>query len=186
MTEAKEKVEQAVANVRPLNATQSRNLEKLVLNDFHTLELEIREMHDETLRAKIDELGKDTSEENQKKLAAKAQKLIDKYSADRTKLIAEAKAMNITLTMPQIDSYRHSIDTSDDVLQLRINEVTKQANRELKSVLLVLERKKSEALRKVMIASITAQAEEILAAIPSAREFMIEAAAEKAAKAIES
>lgn len=187
MTEATDtKVEAAVQNVRPLNATQSRNLKDLVENDFHTLMLEIQEISAENLRTQLEELGKSTTEAAQKKFESKAEKLIQKYQNDRLKLIQEAREQNMTLAMPTIDQMRHGITVTDEVFQKRKRELELDSKREMDAIMLVLRRKKNEAMRKVMIASITSQAEDILASIPSAREFMIAAQAEKAAKAIES
>jgi len=178
-TEAEEKVKEAINRVRPLNATQSRYLLKLVENDFAQLRAEITEMADEQRKAKLKEATEGATADQLKVFGDRAYDLVNDFAKKRRDLIDEAKAQGISLNMPNPHSGQ-SVTTSDDELQNKIRKINAEHDTELRAVINILNRKKLEAERKVMIATITTATEDILHAIPKARELMLEAAQERA------
>lgn len=175
-TKAEERSNQAVQNVRPLNATQSRNLEKLVDADFKSVKTEI----DDTIRREITAAKARVEEEWKARGTSvsdwteKADKLVAKQRKARKDLSDEAKAAGVNLIW---SSGRYG-ENVFSVQVAGLDEALRKAEVEVRErgrdVLNALERAQLQAQRKVLVASITAQAEEILASIPDAKTLLSE------------
>lgn len=177
---AEQKSQQAIASVRPLNATQARNLEKLVRADFSTLRTEILDFtskETEAVKEKIKEkyAKKDALTLDWKR---KAQELLTQQARDREDLVREAKTKGVTLDFNVYASNRDVSAKSvnyDDELRDEISKINAKRDQALRAH----ERALNEALRKVFIASITATAQDVLSSIPSAKELLAAQAAPK-------
>ena len=179
-TEGKTIAEEAVQNVRPLNATQGRNLLAIVKGDFEILELEMRNFSEEKLAEKQKQIRQESNAAKQDEFKDKAQKLLEKQRQARLDLVSDARRVGITLSFSNTSI--GSVEVRDDEMNQKINSAAREAKRELDHALNILRKEQLAAERQVLKATITAQAENILESIPTAQQMMINAAAEREAQ----
>lgn len=175
-----EKVAAAVERVRPLTAGQANKLEKLVHNDFQQLRIQIREAAEQKIAVKHREMKAEASEERAFAYKEEAEKLLRQFRQAQSDLIKVATANGFEITMTQLSFSVDNVMVTDKRLQQRMKDVQKAVYRERDAALAVLDRQFLIAQRKVLIASITSQVEEILLTVPTAEELMTEAMAELA------
>lgn len=168
-----------VERVRPLSQAAARNLQKLIENDFQTLRQEMTEMTNEIKKAKTKEIRAGATPEATEAILKQAQDLVASAQAQFNALVAQAKAKGITLKMPAFAYGANAPSVQNDELERRVQLAINEADQELHSATVILRRKELEAQRRVLIASITGEAEEILKSMPDARGLMMEAAAER-------
>lgn len=173
------KADEAVKKVRPLSVSAANALTKLVENDYQILRAEMEQFHQEQVANAIREMRGEASDENKKIVLDKAHKLLAKYRADCSKLQKEASDKNIKLTLPSLQNYAGTPSATDETLEHRVRQYQNQKESEFKTLMLSVRRQELEAKRRVLIASITTEAEDILASIPTAKEVMVRMYAEK-------
>lgn len=178
---------EAVKAVRPLGVGQARQLEKLVDNDFNQVKQEIYSQAKEMIEAKTLSLKGEYKAEKLDQYTEQARVLCEEYNAKVRALKEEARKDSFRLDAPEVSSvikpegrtHGPGISISDDRLQAAIKTATVEINQSEQGALLTLERQRLAAMRRVLIASITTDAEKILNDIPSARELMVQAARER-------
>lgn len=162
-----------VDRVRPLSATAARSLTKLVENDFEMLRSEMNEYQSEQVEAKVREMRAGADPEMMERAQRQGDDIVDAFRRQRRELIDQARQRGLTVTMPDLGTRygENAVTVKDDDLEKRVSSYRRQADREFKPLLRKSERMELEAKRRVLLASITSEAEEILKDIPSAREM---------------
>src|SRR4051794_30884340 len=104
MTSESKDNDAAVAKVRPLNATQTKNLTRLVENDFNRLRSELKAFAQEQTEVRTAEIRKEASALRMEEISARLRGLIDTYNDDVRQIAAEANEFGITVKMPAINT----------------------------------------------------------------------------------
>lgn len=176
---------EAVEKVRPLSATQTRALSKLVANDADQVRSEINEFAErqkaeatERLRAEWAERQGSASEWEDKARAA-----MSRFESTRRRLIREAEDAGVSLSMPGVERYGSSLTVKVKDLDRAIKREHATIERARDAALRNLRRHELTLERRVLEASISTEAHAILDALPSARDLMVTEA--QAAPAIE-
>lgn len=173
---AEEKSDKAVAAVRPLNATQSRTLGKLVAADFQSVRTELNDQIRAAAQRAKEEVEKEWADRNGTAVEwkDKAIKLLTEQSKARDALIREAAAANVQLNLRTGAPYAPDVIAEVVGLKEAVYKATNAVHERGRDAMNALERAEIAAQRKVFVASITVQAEEILASIPDAKTLLAE------------
>lgn len=170
---------------RVLVVTERKALERLIDNDFAALRNEMNAYAKEILESRLEGVRNDFAAKQ--KDAEKAQKAGAKLVTDlREKLlkqVEDAKADGITLTFPSIPQ-PESVGVSVAGLVEAEKKVKAENQSDLASGLHTLERQRLASQRLVLLAGISPEGQQLLNTIPSAKNLMIEAAQDRANKAI--
>ena len=110
-----------------------------------------------------------------------ALELMQEFQSQREALMANARVAGFELDFNNLYGTAN-VNITNQLLQNRLKEAKAEIYAERDATLAVLDRKRLEALRKVLLASITADAEAILNSVPTAQDLMLEAAREKEAR----
>lgn len=175
--------EEVIERVRPLNATQTRNLTKLVMEDFESLRMELKQFNEDRKNSREKEMRAGADYRVKSQYIAKGQALVDEYMEKVRVLNLEAMNHGINVSCPSVHTY--NVTAKETELDRRVTIMKQEFDREYSQMLTQLNRKEIEAKRRILRASITSDAELILDSIPSAEEFMIQAAQEREAKQLQ-
>lgn len=173
---------------RVLSVTERKALERLIDNDFAGLRNEMQNYAKEILETRLEGVRDDFAAKQ--KEAEKAQKAAAKTVTDlREKLlkqIEDAKSNGITLDFQAIGHLQPvNVKTTVAGLVEAEKKVKAENQSDLASGLYTLERQRLASQRLVLLAGISTEGQKLLDTIPSAQNLMIEAAQERANKAIE-
>lgn len=164
----------AVENARPLNATQTRNLQKILEGDFAKLRSMIRQHSMEKQATAEQELRAASSSTDRDKFRQKYEKVLTKHREELEKLRVEAGGHGWNIT-----GNAGSIQVNDTSLAERIQASQKQIKLEEQIAMEMLAQQHTDSERVVLLASITGQAENVLTSIPTAEQLMIAASQER-------
>jgi len=167
----------AVEKVRPLNATQTRNLTALVKGDFQVMRSELQQFAAEQKHNKTEEIKAQASFKRMEEVKAAAIEVCREYQKKMQELSYQAQKDGISLSYTGVASERVSVN--DSTINAKIQQAHSEIDLELRIALATLERKEIQAQRKILVASITQDAEDILNSIPTAQQLMVEAAEER-------
>lgn len=158
--------------VRPLTATASRALAKLIDNDFENLVNEIIQHAEELegqaevkVKAEWEEKSRQAKKFKQAGLAA-----VGKYRQERERVLSQAREAGFEVSFPEFRYSADDVEVTVRGLDVAVRAARQKVQVERRRVLSAVERKRLEAQRKVLLATVTDEAEALLAALPSARE----------------
>lgn len=177
---------EAIEQARPLSATASRALQKLIDNDFDNVKAEIIAYAEEVQDRRTEEVKAEWVEKTAaaEQFRIRAQELVDNYIRETDALKNIARMASVAVYIPNFRSgySRNDTEVSVDVVGLdtAIGEVVRLTNREKNRALAALERERNTAQRKVLLATITTEAEAVLGQIPNAADMFRQATAQQA------
>lgn len=167
---------------KPLTSSEATALRGLIENDFAALAQDMRAMAADARRDRIEQVEKEWAARKDRSgyWTEKARKYVQRVDEDVAEMVKRAADDGVQLNVKQ--SYTREITTVLVGKSQALNEATAEVENDLKRALITLERQKLQALRQVILARITPEAQEVLNAIPSAKTLMVEAAQERAAQ----
>jgi len=179
--EAVETAKQAMEDQRPLNATQGRNLQRIVKNDFERLkaELELFRVEERTRREQEIRENYRTSRESRTTLENEIRVLNRQYRAEAERLRGRAREMGLTVNQG-LTAPSEVVVFGEERLNQDIQAMYREVNGDVNTALRTAEAKFYEAERLVLMATITTQAEKILSGIPTSQQLMAEAYEQRA------
>ena len=174
--EAMEAAKEAMQDQRPLNATQGRNLQKIVKNDFERLRSELNLYRQEEMVRREKEIRESfrISPEAKEALEADINALNAEYRNRAEALKARARAMGLMISNGLAPAHSH-VTFSEEKVLAEIQRMQNEVRQEVAIALQTAETKFYEAERMVLLATITGQAERILAGIPTSQQLVAEA-----------
>lgn len=181
---------EAVERVRPLTATQATALRKLVENDYEALSVEINQFAEEQADAAEERVRADYSDKEAigGEYVREARALARDYEDKRRALIDRASINGIALSVPDFDrGYRGTPEPDFAVIGLdqAVRNARQVIYRDRNAAQSALQRSKTDSMRTVLQASLTADAEAVLSSMPSAADMMRQVQERKAAALIE-
>jgi len=172
----------AMEKVRPLSLGASRNLQKLIENDFSALR--------EHLQQYADGLLNQAETKIRKKWAAKgldvnafvdrATALERQFEDDKQALIREAGEAGIQLEKKYLNGSRSGWTADASGLKEAVDEAQKTIRRNLTKAISELTIQQKAADRRVLLATVTGEAEGLLQSLPTAAQLMAQVAKNKA------
>lgn len=176
--------DETVERVRPLTATAARNLSKLIDNDFNAMTAEMRLLANDEQERRVKEV-----EETFAATEAVVRQFEDRF-ADLMKdfrngiesLRREARDADLRVGVETYYLDRIEMNFSMVEKERAVAKVRAEVTSALNTALVAAERSRLDAQRKVLIASVTSDAEALLSSIPSAKDLMIQAAEQRNAR----
>jgi len=164
---------------KPLNASQRKSLKDIVENDFLALKAEIVQFAGDIAKTRRDDIDKDFAKKgaDQQAFEKKGRDLLMKYRNERDKLILDARAKGVELSLPQLKYGEVEAKMPGRLQAIAAAEADVEADK--RRALNALERARLTAQRKVLMTGVTEESLKILDTIPSAKTLMLEAAAER-------
>lgn len=163
---------------RPLSASDKRNLEKLVKQDFELLRQELHIVRDEIEHARHQEIDQRLEADTKQAAAitAEGQEAVRNLVAQIQELEAKARTYgfevdeNVTYVLARNSYNRFTVSAATVSGEKR--KATTEINAEYQRGLLSVNQKETEVLRTVYMAGLTEEANAVLDSIPSARDIM--------------
>lgn len=176
---------------RVLSVTERKALERLIDNDFASLRNEMRAYAEEILAERlkaVEEEFADRKKEAEKRRKAAIKALV-KANKEIAKSLQDAKDAGITISGVTYSSlseehYEHAVLASIEGQKEAESKVRGENRNDLQTALHTLERQRLAAQRLVLLAGISPEGQKLLDTIPDAKTLMVEAAQERATKAI--
>lgn len=169
---------------RPLSATAARSLSKLIDNDFALLGQEIQTQAEAYVAAEKKKASDsfDRKTESVQAFEARYTKLANTFLNAANALEQEARMAGLEMELPyEVRNGRHGkVKVCNPGLDRAISAAESAARLKTRQAGLLLERNRLSVQRKVLLASVTSDAEALLTEIPSARELMESAFADPA------
>lgn len=176
-----EEHKEATEKVRPLTATQVKNLEKLLDNDFRQMRADINSAAQEQQTRIEQEMRAEASWEVRDLLIEDGRNTLKEIRALRTDFIEKCRLAGFSVrNFPDILSMRFEL--SQEELERRITAEKAKVHSQMGIALDALQRQHTQALRQILVASVSTDAEKILMTLPSAADMLNAAAAEYTAK----
>lgn len=178
---------ETIEAIRPLNATASRSLLKLVRNDFETMENELRMFGQEVQTQRMSEADASFREQKAKaeKIEAAVEKAKAKCVAEIRKIVADnAGVEGLSVKFEANDRYNGrfpDVEVSVTGLDEAHSRVYQETRDDLDKARASLKREHLKAERAVLLASITSEVQAVLDSIPTAKSLLEGAAAERKA-----
>jgi hypothetical protein len=184
MTSADEELDrdqdQRIERVRPLNATQTNNMLKIITGDYEVLRAEVVQFASEEKTRREEQAKLDINAEKMERLLAEATALVRDFN-DQARLLSNlARGEDISLVFPTV--LESGIKIDDSRLKAQLNKIANDIRAEQSAAITQINKQELAAKRQILRASITGEAEEILNGIPSAAEMFALVAQEKAAR----
>lgn len=173
--EAEAQVNEAIKEQRPLSAAAGRNLLKLVENDFKTLRANLMVFQREEIARRQSEIRGEATPEVIEGLQTEVEAIRTEFEKKVSALKAKARELgveiqNFTCSHPNVGQHN---------LQVKLNRVSQEVHNEVGQALEIAEAEFRKAERMVLLATVTADAERILTAIPNAQQLMAAAYEER-------
>lgn len=161
-----------------LTPAERKTLENLVDYDFRSLQQEIGQMAADTLADRLSSLDAEFRE--QTKLAERfSRKLLDgrrRHAEVEQALIQEANDAGLSYATASSNGSQFTVTDRN----LRVGAITQETEDDKQRALRTLERKRLGVQRTVLLTGLGVNAEQVLDAIPSASQLMLDAAREQA------
>lgn len=179
---------------RVLSVTERKALERLIDNDFASLRNEMRAYADEMLAARLENVESEFADKRKEaeRLRKAAIKAITKANEEIKKVLNQAKEAGVTITgSPAQTAAAFSDEHLDDITKAVVEgqtEANKKVHAEhkadLQTALHTLERQRLASQRLVLLAGISPEGQRLLDTIPDAKALMVNAAQDRATKAL--
>ncbi len=187
-TEITDEQHAAIEAIRPLGATQNRNLLRIIETDYQMLRQQVSDFADEQLAAKKKEIRAAQSEGPKRELEDKMREIAIRYTDEMRALSRTAEDAGFTIHYPSVmktDRYEETKFTVDySRLNKELKDAEEQINEDKRVALSSLYKAEMEAKRVVFQASVSKDAEKVQKSLPTAQDAMIAAAQERATKEI--
>jgi len=162
---------------RPLNREQTRNLQRLVKNDFETLTIDLNRasvLKKEQVEREVREQWEvDHPESSAATLAAKMNAAGRAYNTTLARLRAEALAAGVTFSYSgRSASGNIDVVATDNGLESAVKRAVQQVAEATTAAHGEIRKRQNDAERKVLLASITPAAEVLLAGVPKAADLL--------------
>lgn len=162
---------------RPLNATQTRNLQKMVKNDFETLTIDLNRAEtakrEEVERQIREQWAIDHPESSARALAAKMNAAGRAYNTTVERLRREALAAGVEFSYSgRTAGGNTDVTATDKALEAAVDRAKAEVRDAARAAHGEIRKRKNDAERKVLLASITPAAEVLLASLPTAADLL--------------
>ena len=173
---------ETLEKVRPLSLGASRNLQKLIENDFSALREHLEQYANDRLVKAKDEVKKSWAAKGLdiNAFVDRATALERQFEDDKQALIREAGEAGIQLEKKYLNGSRSGWTADASGLKEAVDEAQKTIRRNLTKAISELTIQQKAADRRVLLATVTGEAEGLLQPLPTAAQLMAQVAKNKA------
>lgn len=194
--ESAQKIAEALNRVRPIDPEQKQNLQQILNVDFQGLSADLSVAYQTRLREVEEKVrAESTLEEEIAQLKAEAEAAVKRYQKTRKRLRRAGIKADIQVEMPDLgygaeDDYDSSFEVNDGVgvysqaLARQIHQAQQPVHEAYQTAQHLLADQRRKADRQVLVASVSQDAADVLAQLPTKDDLL--AAFAQALPAIES